>query len=836
MDSKEVKQRASGHWREIVSRTSGVSIDLLDRKHHGCPKCGGSDRFRALDDFDRTGGVICNQCFTKQTGNHCDGFSTVQWLTGKSFPDVIRDVMQFLGIQETPKPKTEKPKGVNYGAIQWEPLEPNRVGLFLLKKQPITFEAIQAVGGRFAIYQRKFPVIMVPVWGEFLTAADPCGWVMYEANGGPLYMKDGTELKMKTLTGSVGGVILNTRAIKTLNDLPLRSIKVEGPTDLLALISKSIDLPAWTNSNGAGESVKDFNRRMVAGAELSIIHDADEPGQKGLEHWSTELAKSATLVRKLRLPYTTEPSHGKDLRDWLNEGNGPAQFKQLIANAEIVEGAGKHDPEESEDIFDVEDPDRLARINLDKYEQSIGGRVAYYKGALYRWTHQKPYYTELPTDEFIAKARKVIRTEFIAEQQSTSRKRVRPITNTLMNNLVKATESQSLVSHSKTMPFWLSDSHQLSGRHCLSCKNGLIDLDTLIDKGIPANLPPGELPEYVHPHSPDWFSMSNVPAAYEPNSQCRKWINFLLKAMEGDIERISLLQEWFGYLLLGDARFQKCLLLVGDGKNGKSVLLAAMRAMLGKANYSSLSIEDLAKDFELANTIGKLANITADMNEVDQVAEGVIKAMASGDPIHVKVKYKAGVTMVPTARLVFATNNLPRISDRSQGTWRRLTLIPFNYIVTPEERVYGMDTEEFWQDELNGIFNWSLGGLYRLCKQNHFTYSKVCDQSLREYRSDSNPLDEFFENTLEPEAEAIVELEKVYKLYRTWCVQSGYNSMGVKKFGKEVERHFKRVEGFKRTRLVQGRLRKSAFAGVRFVSTDFFEDKKPEEDLFDGQR
>lgn len=822
MDSQEVKQHASGHWREIISRLSGIPVEILDCKNHGCPKCGGGkDRFRAFNDFDKTGGVMCNQCFTKASGNHCDGFSTLQWLTGKSFPEIMREVMDFLGLKD--KPKQTRKKGLDYDSVEFKTLEPGAVSLFLAKKPPITFEAIQAVGGRFAIYQKLFPVIMVPVWGEFLTAADPCGWIMFAANGGPLFLKDKSKVKLKMLPGTQPGVIINTRVIKDQNNIPPKLLKVEGPTDVMATLSLSLDLPVFTNSNGAGEYPKDIHQKLVSGRELTIVHDADEPGQKGLETWVTELARSATLVRKLQLPYEVQPNHGKDIRDWLNENNEPQQFKALVDAGEIIQGGGKHEPEESEDIFEPDDPDRLARINLRQYESRIGGRVVYYKGSLFRWTKQKPFYCNLPTEEFTAKARPVVKTEFIQEQQSTNRKRVRPITNTLMSNIVKATESQCLISQSKNMPFWLDQStHPLAGKRCLSLENGLLDLEKVVTSKDEKLQCTSELGTLTYPHSSDWFSMSSLPVTYDSEAICHEWVGFLVKAMEGDWERVATLQEWMGYLLLGSPKFQKCLLLVGEGGNGKSVFLAGMRALLGANNYSTLSIEDLNKDFELANLHGKLANITADMNEVDQVAEGVIKAITSGDPIHAKVKYKSGMTMIPTARLVFATNNLPRIADRSQGIWRRIILVPFDYQVKRSERIYGMDTEEYWQKELPGMLEWALMGLARLARKNEFTQSAASIERLREYREDSNPLESFFQSYFEPSEDSVVPLKDAYKLYRNWCVESGSRQMNNANFGRELQRSFKRSEGFKKSkRRVEG-IMSACFEGIKIVQENTF--------------
>src|SRR5205085_6404521 len=141
---------------------------------------------------------------------------------------------------------------------------------------------------------------------------------------------------------------------------------------------------------------------------------------------------------------------------------------------------------------------------------------------------------------------------------------------------------------------------------------------------------------------------------------------------EGDEERIALLQEFFGYLLYYTTAAQSFLFLVGEGANGKSVVLASMHAMLGPDNVSTVPLEDFGRRFAMAQTLGKLANISPEVGELDRTAEGTLKAYTSGDPMTFEKKGHDSFTAPPTARLVLSTNNVPRFSDKTDGVWRRI--------------------------------------------------------------------------------------------------------------------------------------------------------------------
>ncbi len=58
---------------------------------------------------------------------------------------------------------------------------------------------------------------------------------------------------------------------------------------------------------------------------------------------------------------------------------------------------------------------------------------------------------------------------------------------------------------------------------------------------------------------------------------------------------------------------------------------------------------------------------SAVIGEPNRVAEGHLKAFAAGDAMYFDRKFKDGLNLEPTARLLFSTNNLPHFSDHSGG-------------------------------------------------------------------------------------------------------------------------------------------------------------------------
>lgn len=90
---------AKGKWKGILMHF-GVSERQLNGKHGPCPVCDGTDRFR-FDNIDGKGTSICSFCGAR------DGMKLVMDLTGRSFPEVAREIDNIVG---NIKPGTDKPK------------------------------------------------------------------------------------------------------------------------------------------------------------------------------------------------------------------------------------------------------------------------------------------------------------------------------------------------------------------------------------------------------------------------------------------------------------------------------------------------------------------------------------------------------------------------------------------------------------------------------------------------------------------------------------------------------------------------------------------------------
>ena len=89
---------------------------------------------------------------------------------------------------------------------------------------------------------------------------------------------------------------------------------------------------------------------------------------------------------------------------------------------------------------------------------------------------------------------------------------------------------------------------------------------------------------------------------------------------------------------------------VGEGGNGKSVLLKLMPELVGLENVYSAPIERLGNRRALAELDGKLLLTSSEINENTVMDDGILKQIVSGDTIEAERKYEHPFTFVPYTR------------------------------------------------------------------------------------------------------------------------------------------------------------------------------------------
>jgi putative DNA primase/helicase len=140
----------------------------------------------------------------------------------------------------------------------------------------------------------------------------------------------------------------------------------------------------------------------------------------------------------------------------------------------------------------------------------------------------------------------------------------------------------------------------------------------------------------------------------------------------------------------------KYVLLLGEGRNGKGVLLSMLAGLFGKENISSISRQLMAEKSPTCVELNdKLLNIIFDGEMAYIKDSSMEKTLIAGEPGAVRMLYENGTTTVQTNALFIEALNLePKARDKSSALQKRLVRFQFPNIYAQDKEFHRLMTSE----------------------------------------------------------------------------------------------------------------------------------------------
>lgn len=293
----------------------------------------------------------------------------------------------------------------------------------------------------------------------------------------------------------------------------------------------------------------------------------------------------------------------------------------------------------------------------------------------------------------------------------------------------------------------------------------------------------------VHELRPEDYAVVRLPVEYDPEAGCERWLEFLDEVVP---ERWhDAVQEFVGYcLLVGELPVHRCLMLVGEGANGKSTFLQTVRALLGDDNVTSHTLQKLASDEHArADLFGAVANIHSDLSSESLGKRSRFKTLVGGDTIQARRLYENHFNFEPTAKLLFAANEVPEADSKDTAFFRRWLIVEFPYHIPRGERDHRLTEKLTSDEELSGILNWALDGLDRLLDQGHFTGEGEPIEKKDRWLSWGDSVASFMSDCVEVQAEdgRRYTASEVYDAYVAYCREKGEEPASQQKVTNELK-------------------------------------------------
>jgi P4 family phage/plasmid primase-like protien len=303
------------------------------------------------------------------------------------------------------------------------------------------------------------------------------------------------------------------------------------------------------------------------------------------------------------------------------------------------------------------------------------------------------------------------------------------------------------------------------------------------------------------PHNRENYRLSSIPHHYDPSAKCPKWEAVLQDIFECDEDRdlkVRCLQEMFGYSLLPSCEFEKFAFFVGDGSNGKSIVLDVLESLLGSHNVSAVDPSQLDNKFQLAYLHKKFANIVREILSEQFVSDAKLKSLTSGELTTAERKFKDPFSFKPYAKHWWSANHMPSTTDLSHGFFRRALVFQFNQLYVedwsthedhPNCKCKPADVRlkrDLCQNEMPGIFVWALEGLRRLLERGHFIEPPSSIEAKKQWKRSCDQVEQFVEEKCVRAADRNVIAAELYKAYKEWAKDSGNAQMSHNKFSRRL--------------------------------------------------
>ncbi len=283
-----------------------------------------------------------------------------------------------------------------------------------------------------------------------------------------------------------------------------------------------------------------------------------------------------------------------------------------------------------------------------------------------------------------------------------------------------------------------------------------------------------------------------IKCRFEPSCPVPELFMALMQRILPDPATRDRVQEFIGYTLLPDARYQRAQFWIGDGANGKGAAANVFQALHGKVG--AISLDDLS-GFQMSGLIGA-SLIYADEIPRRPIDEQRIKSAIAGETMLIDRKYREPLSIRLSGKWLVLGNHLPAVTDHSSGFWRRWDVVPFSAVIPEAERNPTL-AQDIIENELTGVLLWALQGLARLLARGGFdvTLPAAMRDALLAAKVDTNSVVAWIADAgIRLSGTCTAPKDAVFDAYREWCGKNALREVASPQFWRRMKEHFRVIE------------------------------------------
>lgn len=289
-------------------------------------------------------------------------------------------------------------------------------------------------------------------------------------------------------------------------------------------------------------------------------------------------------------------------------------------------------------------------------------------------------------------------------------------------------------------------------------------------------------------HRARWTLPCDWSAELARSVEGSRWEAYLRDTLgEACGDKACALQEFVGACLLGLVkRYQRALMLVGGGSNGKSVFMEVIESLFPATARATIPPQELASEYNRADLEGKAINVVRELPEAELLDTTKLKALITCEPMRGRKIYGHPFLFTPRCGQLYSANALPTVRDRSHGFWRRWLVVSFDQEFAAAGEIEQRPgaaladpemAQRIIEDEIGIVAAWALEGAARLLKQGGYSRVAASSEAIQEWREDTDQLAAYAAARLEidrldekgPRGYAWCTVEDLHHDYTRWC-------------------------------------------------------------------
>ncbi|PGS81652.1 DNA primase [Bacillus cereus] len=334
------------------------------------------------------------------------------------------------------------------------------------------------------------------------------------------------------------------------------------------------------------------------------------------------------------------------------------------------------------------------------------------------------------------------------------------------------TKSNQVIFHLKNMA---KEVQATANKHLVPVKNGIFNKKT----------------KRLENFSDRYVFTSTIETEYhedikEPDIKGWKVDEWLLDLMSGDESLVKLLWQVISASLNGNYSYRKSIWFVGDGNDGKGTLQQLISNVVGLQNVASLKINQFSERFTLSTIEGKTVIIGDDVQAglyIDDSSN--FNSVVTGEPIFAEEKGKQPYTTVYKKTVIQSTNGLPKVRNKTNGTYRRFLIIPFKKTFSADDDNWSIKDEYIFRED---VLQYVLKKAIELNFE-RFDEPQATKVMMDEFKEKNNSIIEFVNEWFPQFKSTVLPVRFLWWLYQEWCRDCGYKAMAKRQFELEIPKH-----------------------------------------------